>query len=399
MSLFSLEEFPIGRESSGFKYIGAKRPTNDSSTNVQFRGKTVTAKPLTQSANNGNNNIINICDSFDWTTTPFQNSGFKKELITRGEINEYRVADDSVIAAILYNVSAITGGALEAAANIAQGVSQTIGNIGQVLGIPISDQQNASTGQQVGNVAKKGLKETQNLLTSIGEKFLNNFRADTSTGKGALGSDKFSEKWMEPYTGLYSLTPTDFKYIFPYLDNKYKDITSSTQEINFPLVEGTKALTTGVETLNKIIAPGQYVERPVIYDPQSSSKPSITFKFPLLNTQSFESVVRNYQFLWLFIYQNTPYRVTKMLLEMPKMYEVNVPGVEYMAFSIVESLNISFIGNRRHVDIPMPTIQGTPATIKAIVPDAYEVSITFKSLTMRSSNMMLQMLKKSNFNL
>lgn len=398
MSLFSLKELPIGRKSSGFNYIGAEKPTDSSSTSVQFRGKTVNARPMTQSSN-GNSSIINICDSFDWTTTPFQNSGFKKELITRGEINEYRVADDSVIAAILYNVSAITGGAREAAAVAAQAAVQGAGNIGQVLGIPISDQQNNAAGQQAGDLAKKGLEKVQNLLTSIGEKFVNNFRSDTNTGTGALGADKFTEKWMEPYTGLYSLTPTDFKYIFPYLDSKYKEIAASTQEINFPLVETTKAMATGVETLNRMIAPGQYVERPVIYDPQASSKPSVTFRFPLLNTQSFESAVRNYQFLWLFIYQNTPYRVTKMLLELPKMYEVNVPGVEYMAFSIVESLNINFIGNRRHVDIPMPTVQGTPATIKAIVPDAYEVSITFKSLTMRSSNMMLQMLKKSNFNL
>ena len=399
MSLFSLKELPIGRKGSGFNYIGATRPVDSSNIRAQFRGKTVDARPMTQTATNGNSNIINICDSFDWTTTPIQNSGFKKELITRGEINEYRVADDSIIAAILYNVSAITGGAREAAAVAAQATALGLGNIGQVLGIPISDAQSATAGQQTGDAAKGGIEKVQNLLTSIGEKFLNNFRTDTSTGAGALGANKFSEKWMEPYTGLYSLTPTDFKYIFPYLDNKYKEIASSTQEINFPLVEGTKALTTGVETLNRMISPGQYVERPTIYDPQSSSKPSVTFKFPLLNTQSYESAVRNYQFLWLFIYQNTPYRVTKMLLELPKMYEVNVPGVEYMAFSIVESLNINFIGNRRHVDIPMPTIQGTPDIIKAIMPDAYEVSITFRSLTMRSSNMMLQMLKKSNFNL
>lgn len=392
MSLFSLKELPIGRKGSNIKYIGAVKAENASSTTAQFRGKTVNAKPMTQSINNGNSSIINICDSFDWTTTPFQNSGFKKELITRGEINEYRVADDSVIAGIQYNIDAIQGGAAELAANIVQGLTQ--------LGLSVAPLQQIfpNAAQAAGNAAGSSLKEGINLLSDLAKKFANNFR-DTNTGLGALGADKFEEKWMQPYTGLYSLTPTDFKYIFPYLDSKYVSIDAQTQEINFPPAQMVAAAADAVSTYNKIISPGQYVEKPVIYDPAASSKPSVTFNFPLINTQSFESAVKNYQFLWLFIYQNTPYRATKMILELPKMYEVNVPGVEYMAFSIVESLNIKFIGNRRHVDIPMPATEGTPATIKAIVPDAYDVSITFRSLTKRSSNMMLQMLKKSNFNL
>jgi hypothetical protein len=83
---------------------------------------------------------------------------------------------------------------------------------------------------------------------------------------------------------------------------------------------------------------------------------------------------------------------------MPKMYTVNVPGVCYIQYGYLESLNIKFIGNRRHVNINMPqtSIQGLNASIPAIMPDAYDVSIKFGSLNVNNSNMLLEMWKQSN---
>ena len=133
-----------------------------------------------------------------------------------------------------------------------------------------------------------------------------------------------------------------------------------------------------------------------MYNPADSGSPSVTFKFPLVNSQTYESACANYQLLWLLVFQNTPQRVTKSLLEMPKIYSVTVPGVCYMQYSFVESLTVDFLGNRRHVDVSMPTTSiGLPERIPAIMPDAYEVSITFRSLNIHNSNMLLEMWQQS----
>lgn len=384
MALFSLENLPIGvNGGSSNTYIAAVSPNNNASTSVNFRGRQVDARPITQTTGKGNNTIINICDSFDWTATPIQNSEFDRKLITRGEIKEYRMADDSVIKAILYNTEAITSGALNVAQNVAGIVTRLSQNyIGDNAG---------SIANSLGTAAVNGLESTQNLLKSVGAAILKEYNPQSN----AVADSK--EQWMIPYNGLYALEATDFRYILPYLENRAKNFTAAVQDINFPPLQFQRGLIDTVSMINTVIAPGQYVEKPYIYDPQSSSKPSVTFRFPLINTNSFEGAVKNYQFLWLLVYQNMPYRVSKSLLELPKLYEVNVPGVEYMRYSYVTSLEINFIGNRRHVDIPMPGSSiGLPSTVNCILPDAYEVAVTFQSLTTRSSNMMLQMLKNSN---
>lgn len=377
MRLFTYESKTIAGDK---KYIAAIPGDAASSISANYRGNLVNANPMPKS---NSSKFINVCDDFDWTTTPVQNSGFKKEFITRGQINEYRIADDSVINSILYNVEAIAGGAKAEAAAISQGLKRLSDDLVDL--------------QKLGGGAVGATYD--NILNKVASLVRKTFTDPKTAGTAALGEESFQEDWMKPYQGLYSLQKTGFTYILPYFENTRASLTNNIVAINFPTFIGDavdasyKAAET-VANLNKLIAPGQYVERPMVYDPAQGSKPSVTFKFPLLNTLSYEGAVKNYQLLWLLIYQSTPYRVTKSLVELPKMYEVNVPGVEYMPFSYTSSLAINFVGNRRHVDVPIPTLGGS-SSMKAIMPDAFDVSITFQSMTMRASNMMLQMANKS----
>jgi hypothetical protein len=214
---------------------------------------------------------------------------------------------------------------------------------------------------------------------------------------GINNKDFPDSTWMRPYKDLYAITPTGFKYLLPYLnDEAFAKVSNAWTDLSFPLSDRINSVTSAVTNIAKISAPGQYVEKPKMFDPATASVPSFTFNFPLFNTQTYEQACLNYQLLWLLVFQNTPQRVTKSLLEMPKMYSVNVPGVCYMQYSYVESLDIKFIGNRRHVDITMPVNSvGLPTNIPAIMPDAYDVSITFKSLNINNSNMLLEMWKQS----
>lgn len=330
--------------------------------------KEVQAKLLQKS---GTSSLINVCDDFDWTISPLNNVGFNKRLIPRGLVKEYRVEDTAILAALLY--------AGQAAQETATATVDDVANILKKVGA--DDLASLATG--TGNVVEGAVKS------------INTKSAEFSNINQNL--DFPTSDWMQPYKNLYSLKATDFKYLFPYLDNSaFSELRNSWPDLTFPLSPTLYEQFDRVSNFAKFTAPGQYIEKPKMYNPADSGAPSVTFKFPLFNSQKYESACRNYQLLWLLVFQNTPQRVTKSLLEMPKIYAVTVPGVCYMQYSFVESLAVDFLGNRRHVDITMPkTSIGLPTNIPAIMPDAYEVTITFRSLNIHNSNMLLEMWKNS----
>lgn len=359
---------PAAGVASIFSRLGGS--FGSAAANAINEGARVQAENLSRDTNTGS--FINVCDDFDWTISPHGGSDVntKKRLIPRGEIKEYRVEDTAVLAAIIYSSEALT--------NALEGGSSQI----------------------TGTLRKAGFEDTAaagesgtNLIASIVDKAAKISREFV----GVSNPDFPQSDWMKPYKDLYSLKPTGFKYLLPYLnDQALSELRNFWTDLTYPLSDAIANKQNTITNIAKIAAPGQYIEKPKMYSPGDSSVPAITFNFPLFNTQSYEQACANYQLLWLLIFQNTPQRVTKSLLEMPKMYSVNVPGVCYMQYSHVESLEIKFFGNRRHVDIAMPGNSiGLGTSIPAIVPDAYEVSITFKSLNISNSNMLLEMWKQA----
>jgi hypothetical protein len=78
------------------------------------------------------------------------------------------------------------------------------------------------------------------------------------------------------------------------------------------------------------------------------------------------------------------------------MYELLIPGVKYVMYAVMESLNIDFIGTRREIDLQIPAAtNGVRVTKKTIVPEAYNVSIVFKALTTDSGNLLIEAINKS----
>lgn len=368
-SLFNLESSDFGN--TPYPYVKATPQGGSSALRTQTlsNGNTVAARPLDR--NSGAANYINVCDDFDWTTSPVAYAGFNKKLVPRGDILEYRVEDTSVIAALLYaSEAALAAG--DSATNLLTTIAKNSGLNNIASGIDKAREQAVETFGAI----TSGLRSRASIKTQ---------------------GDFPDSTWMQPYKDLYSLAPTNFKYLLPYLDDQaFSSIRNSWPDISYPLASSINQMQDTVAGFAKISAPGQYIEKPKMFDPASSNSPSVTFNFPLFNTQTYEQACANYQFLWLLVFQNTPQRVTKSLLEMPKMYTVNVPGVCYMQYGYLESLNVKFVGNRRHVNINMPQNSiGLNDSIPAIMPDAYDVSITFGSLNVNNSNMLLEMWKRS----
>jgi hypothetical protein len=363
-SLFELSETPFGK--TRYKYVKASSSGATQAKAVQVAdGTTKQATAVTEASSSS---LINVCDDFDWTISPLNSSGFNKRLIPRGLIKEYRVEDTAVLAALLYSAEA----GQEAA-------TATIDDLTNIL-------------KKVG--ADKLAKMPGDTIESV-RKGVSAFVAEGADINQGL--DFPTSTWMQPYKDLYSLKSTGFRYLFPYLnDSAFAEIRNSWPDLTTPLTSLLFGALDTVASYAKFTAPGQYIEKPKMYNPADSGSPSVTFKFPLVNSQTYESACANYQLLWLLVFQNTPQRVTKSLLEMPKIYSVTVPGVCYMQYSFVESLTVDFLGNRRHVDVSMPTTSiKLPERIPAIMPDAYEVSITFRSLNIHNSNMLLEMWQQS----
>lgn len=331
--------------------------------------KTVQASSVP--ASNNTSSLINVCDDFAWNISPNFNTSSGKRLTPRAIINEYRVEDTAVLAAILY--------AAEGAVAAGEQPANQLSRIAERAGLKSIANGVDAGAAAVGSVTKAANEEVRQL--------------------GGINKNlNFPDSaWMQPFKDLYSLKATDFKYLLPYLDDAaFNEVSNAWPDLTYPLQSSISQMADTVTNIAKIAAPGQYIEKPKMYDPASSSTPSLTFKFPLFNTQSYENACSNYQLLWLLIFQNTPQRVTKSLLEMPKIYSVNAPGICYMQYSFIERLSINFLGNRRHVDISMPNNSiGLPTTIPAIMPDAYEITITFRSLNIHNGNMLLEMWKQS----
>lgn len=224
---------------------------------------------------------------------------------------------------------------------------------------------------------------------------------------------------MRPYDNLYTLTPSKFVYSLPYMENRYVSTNNQFGETGDAgrLIEGARKFAEitneALQTinLNKSIAPGRMIEVPKAFTFSGREK-SYTCSFPLFNTKSYDEIVKNWQFIFLLSYQNTPNRINRDLIDPPCIYESYIPGVWYSRYSAITNMTVEFVGARREMMIEVMAedsitknshIQSTggktgkPMLYKtlAVIPDAYQVTITVTELFAETQNMKFQMLLES----
>ena len=342
MNPTKLEYYAAVPDSVGDEEITVNSPIN---------GEKVAARRVPKPARSGG--IIDVYRTFDWTTSPINNANFDSIAKTPfAKLSEYRMDDASIINSMLYYVQAF---------------GDQIGAIGNVI-------------------APKVIDGVQNLTSKVRNAVLGAVGQDVNTP-----SELKDNPWLKPYEGLYSLTPTAFTYFLPYFENDaFNRIESSYVDMSAPGLDAMKTAREATSSFSRLLSPGQYIETPKMFALSDANAQQIDIKFPLLNTLSFEGAVKNYQLLWLLTFQNTPQRVTKSVVEMPRMYDVHIPGVAFMKYAYIQSMKVDFIGVRRRVTIPMPRGTDNPAQAEVIMPDAYQVTITLKSTIMNANNMMLE---------
>jgi hypothetical protein len=261
-------------------------------------------------------------------------------------------------------------------------------------------------------------------IAGIGDKILG---AASSFGNGVLGSgigefftgkspsellDQFtgqssSSSVLNSYAGLYITEETKFVYRLPYFENTAYNLTNAFADDDHILTSGAigagfkqladvteQALITAAQATG-MSEPGIYIEKPQFYAFGTNGQTeSLTIRFPLINTgwATFEDVQRNWQLLYMLVYQNRPNRKTRDLVDPPCIYEVMIPGVKFMPYAFISGMKVDFLGARRSYHINVPNKNNGTTKIQTIIPDAYNVTITLKSLVTETQNFLYHML-------
>jgi hypothetical protein len=203
--------------------------------------------------------------------------------------------------------------------------------------------------------------------------------------------------------GIYYTKPTDFKYRLPLYAAPEGELsegfgTNNAGQVGEIAGKVINKITDVAEMMAKGVnfsQPGVYIEKPQYF--QGAGGRSETVKFPLSNTVrrgTASPIQQNYELLWLLAFQNRPYKTTFARTPPPKLYTVTVPGHFSMPYAYIDNMSVEFVGTVRKSYVYVPSGGSgegalTAKKIKTDVPEAYQVSLTFKSLLGEYGNTMV----------
>lgn len=346
-----------------------------------------------------NSGIINVVRDFYWTYSPAGDAG--RAEVPRIQLTERRLKTNSLVAQLQYTLGAAKNGANAVAGDIRGGscIAGLIAGLGSALG------------DVTGGIAQS----TVNGITSNG----------TLAGAQSTMQDNnpttTSSPFLQPYKNLYITEPTGWVYTLPYFDNNQSTSSNAFDETMAGAEGFFGAIKSSVQDYTSELAdittqlgsPTQYtfIEKTKFYQYASDNGESINVEFPLINTgaATYDDVVRNWQFLYLLVYQNRPGKTGLNTVEQPVIYEVNVPGTKFFPYCYISNLTVDFVGSRRELTLNIPSITSAvgstgssindatgTSSINAIIPDAYKVSITLQSMTANTKNFMAHMVSSNN---
>jgi hypothetical protein len=338
--------------------------------------------------------MIDVVNGFYWTTS--QQSS--RQDVPYGMIKEKRLKNNALIAQIAYYTAIASekgGTLLGRASNLISNSKAFSGPLGGSLS-NIAGRLFSGAGQKLVGAA-----------SSFGKGVFGTGILQALTGKsaegiiGSLTGELASSDVLAPYEGLYLTEDTKFVYKFPYFDNQLLALQNAFGSDDSILKSSAAGAIVGAAeaAVNQVVGlmgfnePGVYIEKPKSFK-FADGGDTITFNFPLINTgwSTFEDVQKNWQLIYLLTYQNRPNRRTRDLIDPPCLYEVMVPGVKYMPYAFISRMNVNFLGARRSYYINIPSAGGGTSKIQTIIPDAYDISISFTSLIGESQNFLYHML-------
>jgi len=377
-----------------------------------------------------NGSVVDVVNDFYWTYSKLRES---RQEVPRVILTEKRQKVNSLISQLKY--------AFGNAFTVAQ---DTLNQLSQ----------NPLAKQFLGNNVTNNLSNTSNAVGNA-KQSATQF-VETTVPQIKDNNPIFKNPLMKPYENLYITEDTGWKFILPYFDNyssAQANVYSGDSNTNFSgiakmAVDGLTDFTDIASTLTKP-SDISFVEKAKLYN-YSTEGEEVSFIFPLINTGSatFDDVVRNWELLFLLLYNNKPSRRSVSIVDPPVLYQLDIPGVKFLPFCYVSNIAVEFQGSRRELEfnlsftdnlkvtnipfqlgeennsntlnnyntdqtfninapqrslvdkfLPLPTFykseffnNQTSRKIKTIVPDAYLIRITVKSLLAETKNFMYSLI-------
>jgi len=337
---------------------------------------------------------INVVRDFYWTYSKLKEG---RQEVPRIILTERKLRTNALVSQLKYSLG-----------QVSNNLAQTLDNIGQYAG-------NRPSVKDFVSKMKSAVAGAPAVVNDLASTFTDNFQDDNNPTVN-------SSPWLKPYRNLYLTDPTGWVYILPYFDNNHASQSNSFADTGKVGGIGDAAapfigmVTEAAEVTASINNPTQitYIEKTKFYNYPTEGE-DINIEFPLINTGevTYEDVIRNWQFLFLLVYQNRPGKTSQNTVDQPVIYQAEIPGVKFFPFCYMTSITIDFQGSRREMDISIPSSNNTSSdagseagqalgstsgatTMKAIIPDAYRVRLSLKSMTANTKNFMQHMIGPSN---
>jgi len=365
---------PEGRSDSN---VLEKKPDNNYKSEI----------PTTQNVDNGKNAPssavaaepkkepsveINVIRDYDWTYS--KNKIRKLNEIPYIKVKEFKLIGNTYMSSLM-TTALLFPDIVDS--NVGQnsffeklGTSFSNNSFGKFMGESVSKITAAvsSTAQKTSNWVTEQMKSIDNTANSWGD-----------------------EQLIKNYSYLYLRHPTPNTYRFPYFSNDYVSINNQftdsyngndkTRIQQVLRIANEKAEAVGqYANVASVTEPGMFVQRPQFYNFEDKGA-SFTAEFFLFNTINENAYQKNLDLITKLLVQNTPHRHNRLLVDPPCIYELTVPGRVFYPYACIEEFVVKHVGTKRI----LKNKQGKDVT----VPDAYQVQIKFKSLTMEVNNFII----------
>lgn len=296
--------------------------------------------------------IVNVTQEFPWTTLPADN----RTSVPCIEMTEYRVTSSTLIQSFIQqarsSVDAFGGSSSNLLDAIKKGAS--------VVGFSITDE---------------------------------------DLGDWLSSSNAITDKtFLDPYRHLYPTKPTGWQYIFPFLTNQNQKVSNEwtdadKSEASGGVKEATMTSLWGgavgnllnsvqvaakMSKVSNILQPGSFTENIKHFSPTEGEAYKVNFT--LYNTLDYKDIQTNWELCFVLTYQNRPNRRSVSLLDPTVIYSVTIPGVNQFLYAFISDLEVTNMGTSRYVDLPVG---------KKLIPEAYNISFTVKSLLTPTQNLLL----------
>ena len=344
---------------------------------------------------------VNVVKDFPWTSSP-QNAesiGDVPEL----HLRELNVEFNPFLNQILNNIAVIRGGVTSIANEETKAALQSL-----IKGLgDIKKQEPQKEKKNIFDKLEDLISDTTEFIAKTSNA-IKNFNLKNFVTGAKINDPDYDP--MTPYERLYETSPTGWKYRLPFFDDNFRNISNAWgSAANMSILGGVASAAQSAANLasqiGNIAEPGTYIEKIPGYT-FGGGKRSVQVSFPLINTRTYDEVIRNWQLIFLLTYQNLPNRVSRSMIIPPVIYEALIPGTWYSKYCYISNLTVSFIGARRKMKLRIPTVTKNvlddfllgQTDIETIVPDAYNVTMTVSELFAEAQNHMYTALTKRNLN-